>query len=707
MRAINLMADTAISLGYSEGFDGRPTLPGSLVYTVGTGAPAGGTLVPAGLVTNGKDGWGSSLGFCNYSSSNWNGWSTPLFAILSPGTDQAYQTSCNDAFSGLRNGDDLVRIVTAADWRASAAKGKTDGYKPPLNLLSDLNTVTPSSKGEVRLVLETKEVYINPLGLPGSGNWQLISGAISGGSSGKFVKRDGRGMRKWSDGGIAASCQGYLQGGSGYAYTGDIGDGLYWINPAGTPYGVYCDMTTEMGGHTFYTDLVAYWPMDEAFGNYAYDLLGTHDFSLNSTPTTGIISPIGKQITGRNPVSIPEIVAANPNQVTISAWLDNGTFTAAQMPFGFYQWDVETASNGVGFNTGNSEIYGATRSTGRHHYVFVFDRRPSTVSNFAMDERIYIDGVRQPLALLYGTQPYAPSRVWSSVLNFGGWGGNDDTQYWVSNSIYDDVAIWKRALTDSEVSVLYNSRMSFGGMLTKQAGFVKTSGVWAGYDGGALASCQAYQLAGARENGLYLINPSAPYTVFCDQTTDGGGWTLVMKQAAGDGATLQGDTVYWSMGTTLNDTAAYQNLNDGNFVSRAFATMTASAYRLQASNEATRQFYNRSSSTPQVAFSDSARTSYADPYGFPGTVVNWFIRTTTYPNGQAITAARFGFNFTENLMCGARWGWAANQDLQGSGNDATHDSCGGLGAYGSQYGMGGMNYNKGAWQPATLYLWAR
>jgi hypothetical protein len=237
-------------------------------------------------------------------------------------------------------------------------------------------------------------------------------------------------------------------------------------------------------------------------------------------------------------------------------------------------------------------------------------------------------------------------------------------------------------------------------------------------DGTYAASCQAYlsasapyNYAGATGNGVYRVNiGGTPTDVYCNQTLNGGGWTLVMKQAAGDGGTLEGDTGYWTSGTTLNDTASGRNTNDGNFVSTAFARMSATQYMLQAANESTVKTYARSASTPQFAFSDSTRTMRQDPNGTSATT-DWFIHTSAYPNGQALTVAIFGVNFQElysanAFACGARWGWAANQD-SGSSFVGTFDACGGLGAYGDAYGSSGMNGTKNAWQPATLYLWAK
>lgn len=234
---------------------------------------------------------------------------------------------------------------------------------------------------------------------------------------------------------------------------------------------------------------------------------------------------------------------------------------------------------------------------------------------------------------------------------------------------------------------------------------------------GIFRSCAAIlQSYPSATSGVYSVSHdgsgsvASTFNVYCDMTTNGGGWTLVMKQKYGDGATLQGDSSYFTSSSAgaLNDINANLGASDDNLVSAGFTRISGSTLMLVAANESTVRTQSISNTTAFLAF--ASPTVYSDDINT--TRPNWFINSSTYPNGVALTGARFGFNIAQsptsslsNVYCGVRWGWTANQDNSGV-SIGTSDSCGGLGAYGTQYG-GSFMSNKHVWQMAYLMLYIR
>ncbi len=244
-------------------------------------------------------------------------------------------------------------------------------------------------------------------------------------------------------------------------------------------------------------------------------------------------------------------------------------------------------------------------------------------------------------------------------------------------------------------------------------------------------------------SGIYRITPLGwdldhselkyrPFKVFCDMEMDddtgddepAGGWTLVMKQKQGDGTTLEGNKDIWTVADLevgsnkhyLNDEEdddAFRNRDNQNFVSKGFRLVPVE-YKLllEASNESTYWIHDAQGSSAWQLF--GSPTQLSDPANSQRP--NWFIGSvaspvTQYPNGTSITSANNLFNHQQiynstDTYCSVRWGWTANNN-SGTSLKGSHNSCGGLGAYGTSYGGSWMLGNKGAWQPATLYLFVK
>lgn len=109
---------------------------------------------------------------------------------------------------------------------------------------------------------------------------------------------DVNGVRQWSDGTFARSCEDYIRPVSNArTYAGATGDGLYRIEPTGSsPMTVWCDMTSENGGFTLVMNLDTSDGHAMWWGNALWtngDTYGTAD----DTPFDGdLVSPAYSQL---------------------------------------------------------------------------------------------------------------------------------------------------------------------------------------------------------------------------------------------------------------------------------------------------------------------------------------------------------------------------------------------------------------------------
>jgi hypothetical protein len=75
---------------------------------------------------------------------------------------------------------------------------------------------------------------------------------VGGGAAGALTVQATSGVRAWSDGSVAKSCFEYRNPPSGHSYSGDVGSGVYRVDPDGTgPLGMFeveCDQTAGNDG---------------------------------------------------------------------------------------------------------------------------------------------------------------------------------------------------------------------------------------------------------------------------------------------------------------------------------------------------------------------------------------------------------------------------------------------------------------------------
>ncbi|MBM4253754.1 MAG: hypothetical protein FJ146_17445 [Deltaproteobacteria bacterium] len=104
--------------------------------------------------------------------------------------------------------------------------------------------------------------------------------------------------RKYSDNSYAASCKDYKNGGY---YTGDTGDGVYWIKPSDSAFKVYCEMTTNGGGWTLIakisgTDSVDRWGYDQLIYKDSTTLGDATNLNAADAKSTAYSAVAGTQI---------------------------------------------------------------------------------------------------------------------------------------------------------------------------------------------------------------------------------------------------------------------------------------------------------------------------------------------------------------------------------------------------------------------------
>ncbi len=211
------------------------------------------------------------------------------------------------------------------------------------------------------------------------------------------------------------------------------------------------------------------------------------------------------------------------NTITVEMWVFPTTFSNS-MFFGFNMYDVWSSGGALGYNSAVGDQYGLTASqvtnlgllNNWNHYVFVMN------SGSYLLNKIYINGVNQPLSQIKGTQSTSSVNFNSGVGRIGSWLSNSN---FMQTMYLSKFKIYKRELTQQEITNNYNNFIpSFtADGLTE-----------------ATASTSAYQIKQdfpSATDGFYWIkNPNInggnPIKIYADMTTEGGGWTLILKNSS-------------------------------------------------------------------------------------------------------------------------------------------------------------------------------
>jgi hypothetical protein len=219
----------------------------------------------------------------------------------------------------------------------------------------------------------------------------------------------------------------------------------------------------------------------------------------------------------------------NTNVVTVEMWVRTNSLAGAgsgAMYFGFNFYDVWTAGGNIGFNTSGGDQFGIPNARvdylgivgGWRHMVFVM------YSGARTNSKIYVNGESQSMSFSSGTFSSSNANFNSGSGRISGWRGNAD---WKMNMNMASFKIYNRELSAQEITNNYRAYQ------TKY--YAEGDGL-----SPATASSSAYQIKQdfpSSTDGFYWIknaniNGGEPFKIYADMTTEGGGWTLILKNSS-------------------------------------------------------------------------------------------------------------------------------------------------------------------------------
>ncbi|GMV41543.1 MAG: hypothetical protein AMXMBFR64_32590 [Myxococcales bacterium] len=304
-----------------------------------------------------------------------------------------------------------------------------------------------------------------------------------------------------------------------------VGDGVYWVKTqAGAPYKAWCDMTNMGGGWTLLLST-------GANTTFAFDsALWTNTTLLNDTTPVGTYTDSKLASFGDYPVTELLLKSANggmtrlgmPTLQTARALFNGPTNT---LPL------LEGAATPGQLINGKTWSYCGSPWRVNSQGAYAAYIRLGGWANYVWDCSYGNDGAGQPTG--------------AHLLGFG----LLDNQW--SPFSYNRKSFGVRDAHDQ--NYLNPGQLSVGARIYGRGPLAPSSGDKLGSEANPALSCKAVLDAGdsVGDGAYWLKTPdgAVTYRAYCDMTTAGGGWTLLLK---GHSTTFAWDSAHWTTATTVN-----------------------------------------------------------------------------------------------------------------------------------------------------------
>lgn len=488
--------------------------PGQVLYIVVGGFPGQSATAKYGFGGNGGGG-------TNYGGAG--GGLSGVFTSASPANANALVVA--------GGGGGGAGIITGSDYTGGNAGNNASGTSSNGNQPANSAYITNG---------KYQNGYAATISAPGSAGEPFDSGAgirgtngsdITGGSGGSDA-----GISLWN--GAGGGGAGFYGGGGGAGGGSATGGGAGGSTKTTSGHHSFGTMNTSGDGSVVITclsnsglvlHLDAGNPLSYSGSGNTWNDLSGNGSNVTLTSTT-YNAANGGSIVFNGTSSYADFTAniGNTNVVTVEMWVKTNSLKAptGAMYFGFGRYDVWTSNGNIGYNTAGGDQYGFSSSRidylgiegNWRHLVFVMNSGSNT------NNKIFVNGEIQTLSQLAGTFGATNANFNSGLGRIACW-RNDLS--WLINMQLASFKIYNRELTQQEID------NNFDAFRTK---------FYAEKDGLSpnTASSSAYQIKQDYPNstdGFYWIknsniNGGKPVKIYADMTTDGGGWTLLLKNSS-------------------------------------------------------------------------------------------------------------------------------------------------------------------------------